>query len=164
MPLRLSFKLGEDRLGLARGFNTALLGLRVGLDQDPGALGLGRRLHGGPPFRLDALGLGQSRLGHGPILGLLHGRLGLALARLAHLECLCLLDLQVGLGQRHLGLSLSFAGDRLGIGARQGDAHLPLRILDLGFALEAGRLFADLLLLVELGHAHGLLALGFAGA
>src|SRR5207253_6256696 len=53
---------------------------------------------------------------------------------------------------------------RLGIGARQGDAHLPLRILDLGFALEAGRLFADLLLLVELGHAHGLLALGFAGA
>ena len=40
----------------------------------------------------------------------------------------------------------------------------PLGVLDLGVALEARRLLADLLLLVQFGQAHGLLALGFAGA
>ena len=47
----------------------------------------------------------------------------------------------------------------LALASASGDAHFALGVLDLGVALEAGRLLADLLLLVQLGHAHGLFAL-----
>ena len=63
-----------------------------------------------------------------------------------------------------LGLGHGLAGDGLGIGVGQGDAHRPLGVFDLGIALEARRLFADLLLLVQLGQADGLLAARLAGA
>ena len=62
------------------GFDAALFGLRLGLDDDLGLLGLGRSFDVGPAFGLDALGLGQRGLGHGPVLRFLHRGLGFALA------------------------------------------------------------------------------------
>ena len=113
---------------------------------------------------LDPLRFGDGRLGHGHVLGFQHRRLGHPLAGFADLEGLGLFHLQGGLGGGHFGLGHVFAVDGLGVGLGQADAHVALGGLHLRFALEGGRLFADLLLLVELGHADGLLALGLAGA
>ena len=123
-----------------------------------GLLGLGRCFHRRAPLRLDALGLGQGGLGHGPVLRFLHGGLGFALAGLAQLIGFGLLDLQVRLGAGDLGLRFRFAADRLGVGVGDGDTHLALGILDLRLAFQGRRLLADLLLLVELSHTHGLVA------
>src|SRR5205807_5994890 len=84
LALGLRFEPGERGLGLALGLDAPLLGLGLGLDDDLGLLGLGRRLDRGPALGLDALGLGQRGLGHGPVLRLLHRGFRLAFARLPH--------------------------------------------------------------------------------
>src|SRR5262249_49543704 len=142
----LGVELGKDGGRLALGLDAALLGFGLGLDDDLGLLGLRRRFQRGPPFRLDTLGLGECRLGHGAVLGFLHGGLSFAFAGFAYLVGLGLLDLELGLGVGDLGLGLVLARDRLGVGLGYRDAHLLLGRLDLGIALEVGGLLADPLL------------------
>ena len=131
----------------------------------------------------------RRRLGHGAVLRFLHRGLGLAFARLAELKGLGLFHLQGSLGDGDLRLGHGLAGDRLGVGvgerrcasacssvllaapppwcsasARAMRTPGPFGVLDLGVALKARRLLADLLLLVQLGDAHRLFALGFMHA
>src|SRR5262249_26786372 len=98
---------------------------------------------------------------HRPVLGFQHRGLGFALLGLAHLVRFGLLYLQARLGRGNFGLGAGFTGDGLGIGVRSSDTHGSLGVLHLGIALEARRLLADLLLLVELSDADSLLPLRF---
>src|SRR5207249_5801677 len=126
----------------------AFFGLGLGFDDNLGLLGLGRCFQGRAPLRFHALGLGQRRFGEGMVLRFLNRSFGLALARLALLVGFGLLDLQLRLGEGDAGLGLVFTLDGPGVGLRQGNAHFPLGILDLGFAFEGRGLFAHFLFFV----------------
>ena len=127
--------------------------------------GLGRGFELGPLLGLDPLGLGQGGLGHGAVLGLEHGGLGLALARLAELVGLGLLAPAASACEAAMSALARFSpSTALALASAMRDAHSPLGVLHLGVALEGGRLLADLLLLLQLGHADRLLAHGLAGA
>src|SRR5262249_16344164 len=146
----LGVELGEDGRRLAFSFDAAPLRLGFGLDNGAGLLRLGRSFELGPLLGLASFGLGERGLGHGPVLRFQHGGFGLAFALFAELISLGFLDQQLRLRGGHHGLGLVFTLDGLGVGVGQSNAHLLLGAFDLSVALEAGGLFADLLLFLQL--------------
>ena len=93
-----------------------------------GLLGLGRRFELGPLLGFDALGLGERGLGHGAVLRFEHGRLGLALARLADLVGLGLLAPAARPATRRSSAWAMFSPSMaLAFGVGHRDAHLAAR-------------------------------------
>src|SRR5205823_63192 len=118
--------------------DAAAFSFGFGLDDGLGFFGLGGSFHGGAAFGFDPFGLRQRGFGHGAVLGFLDSGFGFALLGFAYAESFGLLDLQIGLRRGDFGLRVVFAGDGLGVGIRQRDAHLLFRVLDLRVALETG--------------------------
>ena len=171
-------------VGLGLDDRAGLLGLGGGLERGArsastrsasarAALGHGavlRLLHRG-------LGLALARLGELVGLGLAHLELRLRASTTSACACASpaiALALASAMAMRiFCSASLTWPRARRRPSARRSSAPCPaprrappapLGLLDLRLALERGRLLADLLLLLQLGDAHGLLALGLAHA
>ncbi len=86
---------------------------------------------------LDPFGIGDRRLGHGEVLDFEHLGVRLALAPLAELVRLGLLDLQPGVRWRRSSACDVFSPSMaVGVGLGDRDTHLALGVLDLRLPLE----------------------------